>query len=72
MVLGLFAPQIQWMAGQPGDAWGLSFLFLGLLALGIIFGLRWLSRKPKSFRSDLTKQMLETPVRHFRKKHRSN
>jgi hypothetical protein len=27
-MLGLFAPQIQWMEGRPGDAWGLSYLLL--------------------------------------------
>lgn len=69
-MLGLLAPQIRWMEGQPGDAWGPAYLFLGLLALGAFFTLRWFSQKPKSFRSDLTKQMLEMPVRRFRRKHR--
>lgn len=69
-MLGLLAPQIHWMEGQPGDAWGPAYLLLGLLALGALLILRWLSRKSKSFRSDLTKQMLEMPVRRFHKKHR--
>jgi hypothetical protein len=56
--------------GRPGDAWGLSYLLLALLALGALWTLRRLFRKPQSFRSDLTKQMLEMPVRRFRRKHR--
>jgi hypothetical protein len=48
-MLGLFAPQIQWMEGRPGDAWGLAYLLLALLALGALWTLKRLFRNPSRF-----------------------
>lgn len=68
----LLAPQIRWMEGQPGDPFGLAYLLLTLLALAAFLTVRRILRKRKPFRSNLTKQLLEMPVRRFRKKHRGH
>jgi hypothetical protein len=70
VVMGQFGPQIQWMQAQPGDPAGLACSLLALLAFVAIVVVLRISRKRKPFRSNLTKQLLEMPVRRFRKKHR--
>jgi hypothetical protein len=72
MTLGWVGPQIHWMQAQPGDPFGLAYLLLALLAFTAILVVRRISRKRKLFRGNLTKQMLEMPVRRFRKKHRGH
>jgi type II secretory pathway component PulF len=70
VALESLGPQIRWMQAQPGDPAGLAFTLLALLALVAFLVVRWILRKPTQFRSDLTKQLLEMPVRRFRKKRR--
>jgi uncharacterized membrane protein (UPF0136 family) len=69
---GLLGPQIQWMQAQRGDPAGLACILLASLALVSIFVVIRISRKRKPFHSNLTKQLLEMPVRRFRRKHRNH
>jgi hypothetical protein len=66
----LSRPQIHWMQAQPGDPAGLAFILLASLALVAFFVVRRISRKPRQFRGDLTRQLLEMPIRRFHKKRR--
>lgn len=69
-VVELSGPNVNWMQAQPGDPAGLAFILLSLLALIAILVVRRILRKPKPFRSNLTKRLLEMPVRRFHKKKR--
>jgi hypothetical protein len=70
VVIGQLGPRIQWMQAQPGDPAGLACFLLALLAFVAILVVGRISRKRKPFRSNLTKQLLEMPLRRFHKKHR--
>jgi hypothetical protein len=72
IVFALSGPRIHWMEAQPGDPGLLGFILLSLLALIAFFVIRRLSRKPTSFRGNLTKQLLQMPVRSFRRKRRKH
>ncbi|MGC1550078.1 MAG: hypothetical protein WA777_16265 [Rhodanobacter sp.] len=72
IVFALSGSRIHWMEAQPGDPGLLGFILLSLLALIAFFVVRRLSRKPRPFRGDLTKQLLQMPLRRFHRKHRKH
>ncbi len=65
-----FAPQVQWMSGQAGDLWGPAYLILTVIAGLIIWGLRYLSRKPTRYDNDVTRQRAQRSVQRFRLRRR--
>lgn len=69
MAFVVLAPQIQWMQGGPDDAWGMAFALLAGVAVLIILGLRWLSRRPRASRADLDRPIPVIRARRPRRKH---